>query len=144
MTGLKKTMRNILMLCTLAALGTASCVGGDVSPIPSSKVVELTSKLPLSFEANRGQTDAQVKFLSRGPGYNLYLGPTETVLSLHRVQRMQGPDGGSKSAPQTTLRMKLVGGNPSSVTGLDLLPGKFGDLWSSVSVPPCALHISGR
>src|SRR5262249_40047774 len=28
-------------------------------------------QLPLSFEINRGQVDAQVRFLSRGPGYNL-------------------------------------------------------------------------
>ena len=26
--------------------------------------------LPLSFEKNNGQTDARVKFVSRGPGYN--------------------------------------------------------------------------
>src|ERR1700688_4607580 len=39
-------------------------------------------KLPLSFEANQGQTDSQVKFLSRGSGYALYLTPTEAVLSL--------------------------------------------------------------
>jgi hypothetical protein len=30
-------------------------------------------KLPLSFEANQGQTDPQVKFLSRGKGYSLFL-----------------------------------------------------------------------
>jgi hypothetical protein len=30
-------------------------------------------KLPLSFEANHGQTDARVKFLARGNGYNLFL-----------------------------------------------------------------------
>src|SRR5688500_10414208 len=30
-------------------------------------------KLPLAFEVNRGQTDPQVKFLSRGNGYSLFL-----------------------------------------------------------------------
>src|SRR5260370_17490846 len=29
--------------------------------------------LPLSFEANQGQTDPTVKFLSRGDGYELFL-----------------------------------------------------------------------
>jgi hypothetical protein len=38
--------------------------------------------LPLSFERNEGQTDPQVKFLSRGSGYTLYLIPTEALLSL--------------------------------------------------------------
>ena len=39
-------------------------------------------RLPLSFEANRGQTDEQVEFLSRGNGYALFLTPNEAVLTL--------------------------------------------------------------
>src|SRR5438128_10177087 len=42
---------------------------------------ETYGKLPLSFEINEGQTDAQVKFFSRGAGYNLFLTSTEAVLS---------------------------------------------------------------
>jgi hypothetical protein len=40
-------------------------------------------KLPLSFEANHGQTDSQVKFLSQGHGYTVFLASTEAVLALH-------------------------------------------------------------
>src|SRR5262245_21931213 len=36
-------------------------------------------KVPLSFERNAGQTDARVKFLSRGPGYSLFLTGNEAV-----------------------------------------------------------------
>ena len=43
---------------------------------------EAYGKLPLGFELNQGQTDARVKFLSRGAGYNLFLTSTEAVLSL--------------------------------------------------------------
>ncbi len=39
-------------------------------------------QLPLSFEATAGQTDGQVKFLSRGRGYSLFLTGNEAVLSL--------------------------------------------------------------
>src|SRR4051812_21802963 len=39
-------------------------------------------QVPLSFEQNVGQSDAQVQFLSRGPGYGLFLTGTEAVLSL--------------------------------------------------------------
>src|SRR5882672_1919068 len=39
-------------------------------------------QLPLSFEANQGQVDPQVNFLSRGSGYTLFLTPSEAVLSL--------------------------------------------------------------
>jgi hypothetical protein len=38
-------------------------------------------QIPLSFEANQGQTDSQVRFLSRGSGYALFLTPTEAVLT---------------------------------------------------------------
>ena len=39
-------------------------------------------KVPLSFEANQGQTDTQVRFLSRGNGYTLFLTPKEAVFRL--------------------------------------------------------------
>ena len=39
-------------------------------------------QLPLSFEANRGQTDPQVKFLARGGPHSLFLTPTEAVFVL--------------------------------------------------------------
>jgi len=54
------------------------------------------AKLPLYFERNVGQTDARVKYLTRGPGYILYFTPTEIVLSLRS---------------QASLRMQFVGAN---------------------------------
>ncbi len=58
---------------------------GEVPPTPAPKqVAKSYGRLPLSFEANRGQTDGQVKFLSRGRGYTLFLTPTEAVLALKR------------------------------------------------------------
>ena len=47
-----------------------------------ARVTETYGKLPLSFEANRGQTDSEVKFFSRGSGYGIFITPTEAVLSL--------------------------------------------------------------
>lgn len=49
-----------------------------------AKVLETYGKLPLSFEANRGQSEAQVKFLSHGGGYSLLLTSTEAVLVLRK------------------------------------------------------------
>jgi hypothetical protein len=54
------------------------------SPIQNPKLVESYGRLPLSFEANRGQTDGQVKFLSRGRGYTMFLTQGEAVLSLKK------------------------------------------------------------
>ena len=64
---------------TVAALGA-----NTTDQAGRVKVVKAYGKLPLSFEANRGQTDARVKFLSRGRGYTLYLTPTEAVLALRK------------------------------------------------------------
>jgi hypothetical protein len=73
-------------------------------------VLKSYGKLPLRFEVNRGQTDARVKFLSRGRNYTLFLTPTEAVLSSRRV---------------AVLRMQLVGANQNPETqGLQKLPGK--------------------
>ena len=45
------------------------------------------AKLPLTFEANHGQFDAPVRFLSRTPRYTMFLTPNETVLQLNGAQR---------------------------------------------------------
>src|SRR5574341_293339 len=52
-----------------------------------TRVSEAFGKLPLSFEANDGQVDRQVKFISRGRGYNLFLTSNEAVLSLSKPAR---------------------------------------------------------
>src|ERR1035441_8505566 len=43
------------------------------------------ARIPLSFEANQGQTDSVVKFFSRGDGYALFLTPTEAVFKLRQA-----------------------------------------------------------
>jgi hypothetical protein len=56
-------------------------------PPPASaaqpRLAESYGKLPLSFEMNRGQTDTRVNFLSRGPGYSLFLTSKEAVFRLN-------------------------------------------------------------
>lgn len=66
-------------------------------------------KLPLSFEANQGQSDEQVKFLSRGKGYTLFLTPTEAVLSLRKTVK--------KGEERTDARLKLGLHSSKSVGG---------------------------
>jgi len=39
-------------------------------------------RMPLFFEPNRGQSDARVHYVARGPGYGMYFTGDETVLSL--------------------------------------------------------------
>jgi len=47
-----------------------------------TRLLKHYGQLPLSFETNRGQTDARVKFLSRGRGYKLFLTSNEVILGL--------------------------------------------------------------
>ncbi|MBI3950422.1 MAG: SBBP repeat-containing protein [Acidobacteria bacterium] len=103
-----------------------------------SQVIETYGTLPLTFEANQGQTDDQVKFLARGNGYTMFLTSTEAVLALsspqspQRAQREISSSVSASSAisavdsiPAAVLRMKLVGANlEPQVTGRDGLPGK--------------------
>jgi sugar lactone lactonase YvrE len=60
------------------------------------RVVETYGKLPLSFEANQGQTENQVKFLSRGRGYTVFLTGDEAVLALRRGELTSPQHGGIK------------------------------------------------
>ncbi|OGR66584.1 MAG: hypothetical protein A2X31_04495 [Elusimicrobia bacterium GWB2_63_22] len=70
------------------------------------------------FEANKGQTDASVKFFTRAAGYNLYLTASEAVTVLRRAKA-------DKTKAPLVLRMKLKGANPSpSVEGQGILPGR--------------------
>jgi len=94
-----------------------------------SKLVANYGKLPLSFDANRGQTDGRVKFTSRGNGYALYLGGSDAVLALRLGSQKLMATGrqGENSTPTpkpAVLKMKLAGANPNPrVRGLDRLAG---------------------
>jgi len=93
-------------------------------------MVEAYGRLPLAFEANQGQLDPHVKFVSRGAGYSLFLTPTETVMTLRRPSRGEPSSRGTRALPSqeeksAVLRMKLVGANAETqVFGQDELPGK--------------------
>ncbi len=91
--------------------------------------------LPLSFEANQGQTDPQVQFLTRGAGHSLFLTPSAAVLTI--LQRSDANPERSGGAPtrdkrlgtlnttkQSVVRMTFEGADPHArVVGADPLPG---------------------
>jgi len=83
-----------------------------------ARVAPGSLKVPMYFEANKGQTDASVKFFTRAAGYNLYLTASEAVTVLRRAKA-------DKTKAPLVLRMKLKGANPSpSVEGQGILPGR--------------------
>jgi len=47
----------------------------------SQRLQESLVRMPLTFEANQGQVDKRVKFISRGLGHTLFLTPREAVIA---------------------------------------------------------------
>lgn len=118
--------RLLLGLCT--ALGFAL----PAAAVADARVSESYGKLPLQFEANQGQTHKDVRFFSRGQGYNLYLTASEAVLVLTRPSPDENGKRNAQASPSpraqaesVALRMALVGANRKPlVSGLDQLPGE--------------------
>jgi hypothetical protein len=121
--------------------------------IATAHLEQKYGNLPLSFEANRGQTDKSVKFVSRGSGYGLFLTPKEAVLTLRKRSvsatatrpgtgirpslhipemianvasstRTGGQSPASVAEAADVVRMQLVGGNAGArPSGENPLPG---------------------
>jgi len=105
-----------------------------------ARTLQAYTALPLSFEANVGQTSQRVRFLAHGPGRTLFLTADEAVLSLRSPRRQgQRQDRGQQgqavrpgaqtgalpaaaASGSALLRMKFLGANPAAqVSGLDRL-----------------------
>ena len=128
-------------LSPLSPRGTGWGEGTEVAPmflgnfrdttreIPHSPRLDQTyGRLPLSFEPNVGQTDEQVKFLSRGRGYTMLLTANEAVLALRKAQakfeREGAMDTETSNVPPSMLRMRFEGANAyARIEGQDQLPG---------------------
>lgn len=122
----------VLLVCLLSLNGRwwphksvkLAPVNSDVptNTLASSTRAEVSSgsvarSLPISFEQNQGQTSEQVRFLSRMPGYTLFLTRNEAVLSLQSTAHDE--------VRSAVLRMKLLGAKPNpSASGFFELKGK--------------------
>ncbi len=99
---------------------------GNVSEIESTgadpEKVNLAANygsIPLHFEPNVGQANSQIKFLTHGSGYSLFLTADEAVLALQKAEP------GSQNSKSDVLRMKIAGANASAeTTAENLLEGK--------------------
>ena len=146
-TRLSKLVRVLLVAltasgCALAQGLPASKSVSQANPAARAHAMETYAKLPLSFEANRGQTDVAVKFLARGEGYTLFLTSNEAVLALRSPsQRSQVKsvaqrswfnslgstmqDSSADAGKPAVLLMRVVGANRTAkISGLEELPGK--------------------
>ena len=116
----------------VAASGTFDSARTKQDP----KWAEAYGRLPLSFEENVGQATREVRFISHGTGYGLFLTPQEAVISLqpsmamnlsplHRMAYFRALRKAHQAGRMTVLRMGLEGANPAAqIVGVDRLPGK--------------------
>jgi len=103
----------------------------DIRPAGASdqaRVLKQFAQLPLYFEPNLGQTDAQVQFLARVGGYTLFLTPGEAVMVLSRSERRDRDWLRRHRHPpkteQEVVRMKLEGAAASApAAGMERQPG---------------------
>ena len=106
--GARITGRHLLLIAGLAC-GVAGLnqrlFGALQTPadVPYARPLE-SDRVPRSFEENHGQSEASVRFLSRGHGYTLFLTSTEAVMSLRR----------SRDVQPHLLRLRPVGSNPKA------------------------------
>ena len=108
-------------------------VWGEVEKTALSRPAgEFRRSLPLSFETNRGQAEADVKFVGRAKDFALLLKPNEAVFSLRKTKQMPAresvlnePQVNAESAQSNLLSMKLEGANPAPlVSGTERQEGR--------------------
>ena len=134
-------LRVLLVYGLIAASAFTSLAEGQASQAvdnPAAKKAQAAQnygKIPLSFEANQGQADKTVKFLSNGRGYSLFLTDSSAVLALTKPELSSAKSGisagkglkpaSARPARKTdVVRMELAGANRAMrVTGIDPLPG---------------------
>ena len=92
-------------------------------PVSSQRqAAEMFGRLPLVFEPNLGQTDPQVRFLTRAAGMTSFLTDRENVMVLSRRKGKVDPTVHDKPSEieQAVVRMKLDGSRqPQSFEGLE-------------------------
>ncbi|HLY63276.1 MAG TPA: SBBP repeat-containing protein [Terriglobia bacterium] len=92
------------------------------SGVPSqARLITTYGQLPRRFEANQGQTNQEVKFLSRGQGYSLFLTDREAVLMLRGHQ----PSVASRQFPITLDDNQSLPSRTRQLSGLLEPPAPF-------------------
>ena len=133
--GLRINRNSARHAASVSAAHTAS--SSATSSADRSKFLDAYGKLPLSFVENQGQTAQEVRYVSHGGQYDLFLTSQEAVLALRRTKRYDlSPRHRSMSIKQmradrraatttAALRMQFEGANPNpQILGAQQLPGK--------------------
>ena len=124
-TGACRWVTFLLVLLVGQTTTRGQIPAGDGSGASVEANADLFARLPIAFEANRGQVDPAVKFIHHGGGGSLFLTQSEAVVAW------------SESAKTHEIRMTLVHSNKDLApageelqTGtISYLDGPFEDRW---------------
>lgn len=130
MAGTKTNKPNFALTSRVSGATPARRVHGGLRPF---------GRLPLTFEENVGQTAREVRYLSRGSGYELFLTTQGAVLALrdpvrpdlsprHRfatILALRKAHLARQGRQLTAIRLGFEGANPEPrITGMDEAPGR--------------------
>lgn len=103
-------------------MGSEQTTAGK-TPTAQRKIASDYGRLPISFEANTGQSDSRVKFLAHGRDYGLFLTGQEAVFAFHAAA-VRHDSIVQKSSRDSVVRMQLRGSNAGALAeGVQPLPG---------------------
>ncbi|HEY7124507.1 MAG TPA: SBBP repeat-containing protein [Ktedonobacterales bacterium] len=134
------TLFLLFLLCTWPLPHNSPTTGSPTTPGLAASSATISSALaayghlPLSFEANQGQTDPSVRFVTHGPGYSLFLSPTVVLLALSKQHQpssalAHSSPAASFSSPSSAdqaavVAMQFSGANAQpELSGEEVLPG---------------------
>ncbi len=95
---------------SVALLSEASGGGQAADAAVKASLAKAYASTPLAFEQNMGQVDSSVRFLSRGPGFSLWM--TQDALTFGVVRPgTRGADGAPDMPPEgrDVFRLRMVG-----------------------------------
>jgi hypothetical protein len=79
--------RLAVLVALLVVLVLAGAARDRTHPVaaPRSGAPDVYGRMPVAFVANRGQSDARVRYAAQGAGYGFFVTRDELVLSLARA-----------------------------------------------------------
>ena len=133
----------LCVLLTVCVPSSSTDQPGAANSAATQRARVAFGNLPLTFEPNQGQADAQVKYMTHWHGYNLFLtskeavftmpiGPQNSALLDLLRQKQNGPSAMTRSGSdlaaspnaESVIRMTMPGANPQPViTSEDQQPG---------------------
>jgi hypothetical protein len=121
------------LLCVLCAAGATATRADDASnALPESRFAALDPvRMPLAFEANRGQFDKRVRFVARGRNQTAFITDAGLVLTRERGGGMPhswrdaSAEASAEPREGVALHLKFLGARGRATSeGADLLPGR--------------------